>query len=53
MLGELYIYYNLSSFLKDVMKMTDIDIDPFSSHDNTGTQPDVPMGETIPPHQKE
>ena len=31
-LGELDICYNLSSFLKDIMKMADIDIDPFGNH---------------------
>ena len=38
---------NLSSFLKGVMKMTDIDIDPFGDHDKTDAQPDE-TGEAIP-----
>ena len=43
-LGELDACYSLSSFLKDVMKMADIDIDPFSDHNKT----DEPMGKTTP-----
>ena len=30
------------------MKMADVDIDPFGNHDKMDTQPDGPMGETIP-----
>ena len=38
------IHYKLSSFLKGVMKMDDIN--PISEHDKTEKQPDT--GETIP-----
>ena len=37
----------MSSFLKGVIKMADIDIDLFGDHDKTGAQPDK-TGETIP-----
>ena len=47
-LEELDTHYSLLSFLKDIMKMADIDIDPFSNHNKMDTQPNEPMGETIP-----
>ena len=37
---------NLSSFLKGVMKIADIDINPFGDHDKMDAQPDE-TGETI------
>ena len=46
-LGELDTCYSLSSFLKDVMKVADVNINFFSDHDKTDTQPDQ-TGETIP-----
>ena len=45
-LGELDTRFSSSSFLKDIMKMADIDIDPFSDHDKMDAQPDE-MGKTI------
>ena len=46
-LGELDINCNSSSFLKGVMKIADIDINPFSDHDKMDAQPDK-KGKTIP-----
>ena len=37
---------NWSSFLKGVIKMVDMDINPFGKHNKTEKQPDT--GETIP-----
>ena len=31
--GEVYTTCNMSSYLKDIMKMADVDIDPFGEHD--------------------
>ena len=41
---QLDIYYS-SSFLKDTMKMADVDVNPFGEHES---RPDEPMGENIP-----
>ena len=46
-LGELDTNCNSSSFLKGVMKMVDIDINPFGDHSRTDAQPDE-TGKTIP-----
>ena len=46
-LGEFCTNCNSSSFLNGVMKMANIDIDPFSDHDKTDAQPDE-TGETVP-----
>ena len=45
--GELDTNCNLSSFLKGVMEMANVDIYPFSDHDKTEVQPDE-TGETLP-----
>ena len=45
-LGELDTCYSWSSFLKDITKMADVDIDPFSDHNETDAQPDE-TSETI------
>ena len=44
--GELDAHYNSSSFLKGVIKMADIDIDPFHDHDKMDPWPDK-TGETL------
>ena len=46
-MGNVNTHCNSSSFLEGVMKMADVDRDPFGKHDKTGTQPDD-TGETIP-----
>ena len=46
-LGELDTNCDLSSFLKDIVKITDVDIDSFSNHDKMYTQPDE-TGEIFP-----
>ena len=46
--AQLDTCYSSSSFLKDIMKMTDVDIDPFSDHDKPDSQPDGTTGKTIP-----
>ena len=46
-LGELDTNCNSSSFLKSIMKMADVDINPFIDHYKTDAQPDK-TGETIP-----
>ena len=38
--GNVNTHCNSSYFLKGVMKMADVDIDSFSEHDKTDTQPD-------------
>ena len=45
--GELDTNCNLSSFLKNIMKMEGIDMYPFGDHDQMDAQPDE-TGETIP-----
>ena len=44
--GNVNAHYNLSFFLKGVMKMADVDVDPVGRHDKTDAQPDT--DETIP-----
>ena len=51
-LEELGTNCNSSSFLKSVMKMADIDVNPFSDHDKEDAQPDK-IGKTIPFNQGE
>ena len=46
-LGELDTNCSLSSFLKGIMRMADIAIDPFGGHDKKDTQPDE-TAKTIP-----
>ena len=46
-MGELNTNCNSSVFLKGVMKMADVDINPFGDHNKTDAQPDE-SGETIP-----
>ena len=40
-LGDLDIYYSLSSFLGSHEKMADVNIDPFGEHDKTDSHPDT------------
>ena len=45
-LGELDTTCNLSSFLKGILKLADVDMDPFGYHIKTDTHPHE-TGETI------
>ena len=46
-LGELDTNCNSSSFLKGIIKMEDVNVDPVSNHDKTDTQA-YKTGETVP-----
>ena len=47
LLGELDMYYILSSFLGSYEKMADVDISPIRAHDKTNAHSDE-TGENIP-----